>query len=1035
MTSKDELQMFAPIAEDLKDVEAQEAEIEAEVSQCDDFFVNGEFRCGKIRPSLALGCPRAPSRQSLCESDSPSRRSSMASLGSSMSGSLSWRKNSQHLDQLGIGGGTLRKSRRRQQKKDSFEYNVVEAYVDDETRGFMNDIGGNFIDRLASVSVEQPHPFSDEKEKEKVKKKETESQPTASLHIPIPGEDYVVRDPTVDFYQKLAANTSQASTDGVEEEEIIPIRPTVRIEFSQFDENQDGNIDFAEMKKQIAATAWGKTLTDAQLRTVLRTVDHDRNEMLDKYEFEMFAKLLQEATAAASGKGGDFVAEWVTLLGGREKRKRYGYKRVQSMMKMVPRFSPESSFSRWWDFVVLFLVLYHLMACTTVALVLDELPMDLFYCDMAAVVLHVADMVVSMISPYRKTNQTRLVIDRRKLIARYWKKHAWIDLITALPIDSLVYLLGGSAVAWKVLRMKNLIFSLKLHKILKIHATGVLEESHVQFFFVIIPLVSQLWKMLIVGHILISVRMMIVKYETLEYLIGEPPTDPNTTGSANMEYWDRHDTTCSKIPDMCAHTFGEQYFLGAFWIWGYLTSEGPIVIGLNSCILAVLLMGVSLLIQSHILALISSILLNRSIQERNFNNMSVVMNTMEYFGVPSTLQQEVLSFNFHSLDFASGKAVMQLMVNMPAPIVRELFLYIKVSVIESVAMFHSLESECILALANCLEQKYATPSEKIIKIGTQGREMYFLMYGYAEVIAEDDGVLYTVAVLVRGDLFGEISLLQPNCPRTATVEALTYCDLFMLNVSDFNCVQSRFQTLKLVVMQEARKRGIFGKTTLHTENLIDDMSSLTQSTVASPRSPRSSRSSRTQTCGTNVDAEKVRSVSSTSSSGSGLRGIPRVHSMGRRASGSSDGRKGSRNTQRKTSNRSNRMKPPEESMEMSILKIAQEAERERERKPPRAPLGTLSEGLRSQSSLCSMSSLGSALSTGIGGVRHDPQSLRAEKSVDKWLTSPVTFGAGGGGGVSGAFDSQEVRSFASSMRSSISQGTFPVQTEEEVCCC
>jgi len=44
-----------------------------------------------------------------------------------------------------------------------------------------------------------------------------------------------------------------------------------------------------------------------------------------------------------------------------------------------------------------------------------------------------------------------------------------------------------------------------------------------------------------------------------------------------------------------------------------------------------------------------------------------------------------------------------------------------------------------------------------------------------------------IATLVEGDFFGEISLLT-SAPRNATVRAKCYCDLFVLEKSEFTRV-------------------------------------------------------------------------------------------------------------------------------------------------------------------------------------------------------------------------------------------------------
>ena len=72
------------------------------------------------------------------------------------------------------------------------------------------------------------------------------------------------------------------------------------------------------------------------------------------------------------------------------------------------------------------------------------------------------------------------------------------------------------------------------------------------------------------------------------------------------------------------------------------------------------------------------------------------------------------------------------------------------------------------------ESKYQVESfadgEVIVREADEGREMYLIQEGAAEVFKMVDGVEVRLATLDRGSFFGEMSLLE-SLPRSATVRA------------------------------------------------------------------------------------------------------------------------------------------------------------------------------------------------------------------------------------------------------------------------
>jgi len=106
------------------------------------------------------------------------------------------------------------------------------------------------------------------------------------------------------------------------------------------------------------------------------------------------------------------------------------------------------------------------------------------------------------------------------------------------------------------------------------------------------------------------------------------------------------------------------------------------------------------------------------------------------------------------------------------------------SVIAQVPLFSACDAIFQHNIAMALKPEVYAPGDLIVRKGDIGREMYFLVNGEVDVLDRDGTA---IATLGPGSFFGEISLLLSE-PRTASVRAREYCDLFVLDKRDFNRV-------------------------------------------------------------------------------------------------------------------------------------------------------------------------------------------------------------------------------------------------------
>ena len=108
--------------------------------------------------------------------------------------------------------------------------------------------------------------------------------------------------------------------------------------------------------------------------------------------------------------------------------------------------------------------------------------------------------------------------------------------------------------------------------------------------------------------------------------------------------------------------------------------------------------------------------------------------------------------------------------------------------------------------------KFARIRDLIVTKGHSNSGLYFISRGEVEVIVHDDEeeqeqearkTARPKILLTEGDYFGEVSLLL-NTPATATIEAVSFCDIFYISGQDFHLVKEASPDIEQT-LRDARK--------------------------------------------------------------------------------------------------------------------------------------------------------------------------------------------------------------------------------------
>jgi len=123
-------------------------------------------------------------------------------------------------------------------------------------------------------------------------------------------------------------------------------------------------------------------------------------------------------------------------------------------------------------------------------------------------------------------------------------------------------------------------------------------------------------------------------------------------------------------------------------------------------------------------------------------------------------------------------------------------------VLAKVPLFHTCDPVLLNVLVMLLKPVAFSVGDVIIRRGETGQEMYVLCRGEVEVLDAQDK---RIATLKDGDFFGEIGLLLAQ-PRTATIRAVTSCDLFILEKASFAKALEDHPQFAQAITETAHKR-------------------------------------------------------------------------------------------------------------------------------------------------------------------------------------------------------------------------------------
>ena len=285
---------------------------------------------------------------------------------------------------------------------------------------------------------------------------------------------------------------------------------------------------------------------------------------------------------------------------------------------------------------------------------------------------------------------------------------------------------------------------------------------------------------------------------------------------AQVLYWTMllaHWCSCGwlYIKGMAGNVTTSDYIEALYWTVATLTSVGygdivPATDIERIYTVVTMILGYSLM--GYLIGSVAGVLSKKNpTWEKYQQNLDQLTNATRHAQLPLDLQRRIHAYFLYKMERGFGYDEASFINELPQSLRAEVSLHFRQEIIEEVPLFKDAPEEFILEVAQHLVEHIIPAGDCIFKTGDPGDKMYFISRGEVQVF--NDTLKTPLATLKAGEYFGEVSLFN-DIPRTATVRASTYCDLYSLNKDVFSKIFDRYPNVHAKIFDKAeirRKKG------------------------------------------------------------------------------------------------------------------------------------------------------------------------------------------------------------------------------------
>ena len=252
----------------------------------------------------------------------------------------------------------------------------------------------------------------------------------------------------------------------------------------------------------------------------------------------------------------------------------------------------------------------------------------------------------------------------------------------------------------------------------------------------------------------------------------------------------------------------EAYVDALYWSVTTVTTVGYGDVTPSTAVQKLYAVGVMLLgagVYAFLIGNIASLLNNlHPLRTAHAERQERVAAFMHYRALPRPLRERVQAY----FDYAYEQNLVAdedaALADLPPALREEVALHLRRDLVRNVPLFRDADDAFVRDVALQMHSFVCLPGDDVVRAGDRGHEMYFIARGVLEAIAPDGRVYGT---LRAGDFFGEIAIVdESSALRTATVRAVTPCDLYALSDAMFGRIAEDYPAVAARVREEASRR-------------------------------------------------------------------------------------------------------------------------------------------------------------------------------------------------------------------------------------